>query len=117
MELTMKKLWLLPAIAGPLQSIHAQVEHAPTVEQCRADQKSWYATLEDEAAVANVGYQELQGWFLEMVKCEKVDSERERWYMATHAAVGLIQGTRLRDFLKRHNLWNQFLAEDAEGKR
>jgi hypothetical protein len=38
----MKKLWMLLAIAVPLQFIHAQeVKHAPTVEQCRADQKLW----------------------------------------------------------------------------
>jgi hypothetical protein len=35
----MKRLWLLLAIAVPLQFIHAQVQHALTVEQCRADQK------------------------------------------------------------------------------
>lgn len=37
----MKQLWLLLAMAVPLQFIHAQVEHAPTVEQCRAGQKLW----------------------------------------------------------------------------
>ena len=37
----MNKLWLL-LVGTPPQLIHAQeVKHAPTVEQCRADQKLW----------------------------------------------------------------------------
>jgi len=51
----MKTLWLLLAIAVPLQFIHAQeVKHAPTVEQCRADQRLWLPKLEDPTASASV---------------------------------------------------------------
>jgi hypothetical protein len=42
----MKKLWLLLLMVTPLQLIHAQeVKHAPTVAQCRADQKLWFSKL------------------------------------------------------------------------
>jgi hypothetical protein len=38
----MKKLWLLLAIAAPLQLIHSQeVKHASSVEQCRAEAAVW----------------------------------------------------------------------------
>ena len=44
----MKKLWLLLALAVPLQSIHSQ-EVKPTVEQCRADRASWFSKISDDA--------------------------------------------------------------------
>jgi len=42
----MNKLWPLLLLVIPLQSIHAQDQHAPTVEQCRADQRLWLSELE-----------------------------------------------------------------------
>jgi hypothetical protein len=63
----MKKLWLLLAIAVPLQFIHAQeVKHAPTVEQCRADEKLWMSKRGDDAAVVDITYGELDGWIAKM---------------------------------------------------
>lgn len=52
----------------PLQLIHAQeVKHAPTVEQCRADQKLWLSMVGgSRAGVTNVSYKELDGWFAQM---------------------------------------------------
>ena len=52
----------------PLQLIHAQqVKHAPTVEQCRADQKLWLSMVGgSRAGVTNVSYNELDGWFAQM---------------------------------------------------
>jgi hypothetical protein len=70
----MKKLWMLLAIAVPLQFIHAQeVKHAPTVEQCRADQKLWLSKLEQaprSSGVANIGYRDLGDWATELQVCE-----------------------------------------------
>src|SRR5215469_1121152 len=46
----MKALWLLLAMAIPLQPICSQeVHYAPTVEQCRADQTLWVSKLSDAA--------------------------------------------------------------------
>ena len=64
----MNKLWLLLVMGTPLQLIHAQeVKHAPTVEQCRADQKLWLSMVGgSRAGVTNVSYKELDGWFAQM---------------------------------------------------
>ena len=64
----MNKLWLLLVMLTPLQLIHAQeVKHAPTVEQCRADQKLWLSMMGgSRAGVTNVSYKELDGWFAQM---------------------------------------------------
>jgi hypothetical protein len=41
-EISKEKLWLLLAIAAPLQLIHSQeVKHASSVEQCRAEAAVW----------------------------------------------------------------------------
>jgi hypothetical protein len=59
----MRKLWLLLVMAVPLQSIHAQkVHHAPTVGQCRADQRLWDSMLEQPKSVNNVSFGELGDW-------------------------------------------------------
>lgn len=114
----MKKLWLLLLIITPLRLIHAQeVQHATTVEQCRANQKLWDSMLLDpNGAVANVSYKELKGWFDEMQKCELVDPEFGTKYYNTYAGAAAQQRLRLQKFLDRHNLWNKFQAEDAQGK-
>jgi hypothetical protein len=115
----MKKLWL-PLMVIPLELIHAQVvHHAPTVEQCHADQRLWLDKLEEPngAGVAYVTYEELGAWFHEMYECGKVDPANDDRYYNT-GSEGLVRGQmRLEDFLQRHNLWNQFIAEDAQGCR
>jgi hypothetical protein len=46
----MKKLWALILIVISLHPIYSQeVKHAPTVEQCRADQKLWFSKISDDA--------------------------------------------------------------------
>ena len=56
-------------MAPPLQLIHSQeVKHAPTVEQCRADQRLFDSMLKQHngVGVANVSYKELDGWFAQL---------------------------------------------------
>jgi hypothetical protein len=98
---------------------HAQeVKHAPTVAQCRADQKSLFAKLEapNGVGVANVSYDELEGWGYEMSDCIAVDPEFTKEYYNTLAEAATGQLIRMERFLDRHNLWGQFGAEDAQGK-
>ena len=83
----MNKLWLLLLLVIPYQAIHAQeVQHAPTVEQCRADQRLSLSKLEqhNNAGTANVSYDELQAWKAEMLDCTKVDPEFDRKYYNTY---------------------------------
>jgi hypothetical protein len=57
----MKKLWLLLVMVMPLQLVHSQqVKHAPTVEQCRANQQLWLSKLQTKGYVSlSVHYLEL----------------------------------------------------------
>jgi hypothetical protein len=116
----MKRFWPLLLLVIPYQSIHAQeVQHAPTVAQCRADQSLWLSKLETQGLtdINLVSYNGLHGWVGEMLDCVQVDPQFQTRYGSTigetHAAMNL----RLEKFLTRHNLYNQFLAEDAAGKR
>jgi hypothetical protein len=117
----MKRLWLLLAIAVPLQFIHAQeVKQVPTVAECRADQKLWLNKLEQNPArsgVANVSFGELNGWQGEMIECEIVDRKNKRRYYATSSEVVKEQSLRLLYLAQHHNLYDQFLVEVVQGKR
>jgi hypothetical protein len=116
----MKKLWLILMLLAPVQLIHAQeVHHAPTVEQCRADQKLWGSRLlvPNHAGVAHVSYDELEGWIVQMLTCHVVDPAFQRRYDDTNSEIDSEQKSRLLNFIFRHNLLGQFIAEDAQGKR
>jgi hypothetical protein len=52
-----------------------------------------------------------------MNECKKVDPEHHSSYYNTSAEVDDTKLSRMLDFLDRHNLYGQFLAEDAAGKR
>ena len=115
----MKRFWLLVLVCVSFNSLGSQeVKHAPTVECCRADQQLWLAKLEQpNDGTATVGYNELSGWFREMKDCRKVDPDSELSYYNTTGEINSELIMRLVRFLGRHHLWDQFLAEDAQGKR
>jgi hypothetical protein len=116
----MKRLWLLVLVLVSFNSLGSQeVRHAPTVEQCRADQKLWLSKLEEpgSTSLANVTFNELNGWGKEMSDCGKVDPEFHFRYYNTDGEATNEQVLRLEHFLDRHNLFDQFIAEDAQGKR
>jgi hypothetical protein len=52
-----------------------------------------------------------------MVNYGKVDHNFEARYRHTEDEIIVEQASRVQNFLKRHNLVDQFLAEDAQGKR
>jgi hypothetical protein len=99
-------------------SLHAQqVQHAPTVEQCRADQRLWFSRLEDLPAIKSVSYKELGNWLVEMGDCEHVNPENQVSVLQHNKAeINAQRVMRLEHFLDRHHLYDQFLAEDAQGK-
>jgi hypothetical protein len=97
-------------------SVTAQVEHAPTVAQCQADQRFWLASLEGDTTNLP-DYQVLRQWDNEMTVCEKVDPDKKWLYYNTSGEIDGVMITRLVDFLGRHNMWGQFKEEDAAGKR
>jgi hypothetical protein len=120
MKKLMKNFWPMVLALIPFNPIAAQeVQHAPTVDQCRADQRLWLSKLEvpKGAGVANVSYKELDGWFQEMYGCESVDPQHKIQYFNTWSETTIKQQMRLEDYLNRHRLYDQFVAEDAQGKR
>ncbi|MGA2370494.1 MAG: hypothetical protein ABSG11_07480 [Candidatus Korobacteraceae bacterium] len=95
-------------------------DHAPTVEQCRADQRLWssvHDTQDYKDAMSRLSAQTLKQRSDEMSDCFAVDSENSHDYFAVVAACGMEMGRRYRHFIERHHLMAQFLAEDAAGKR
>lgn len=52
-----------------------EVKHAPTVEQCQADQKLWLSTLESNLD-SNVSRATLSAWGTEMEECKIVNRSR-----------------------------------------
>lgn len=94
------------------------MHHAPTGDQCRADQKLWSSKVEpNDAGVNNVTYEELGSWKREMFDCMNAHPESLRLYAFTIDQVTLVQFNRVSRFLVRHNLAGQFLDEDAQGQR
>jgi hypothetical protein len=97
-------------------SIGGQVEHAPTVAQCQADQRLWLSELE-ESAPHLPAYDVLTQWQVEMRDCKNVDPSNYWTYYNTQSEIGAEKSSRMKDFLDRHDLWTQFKQEDTAGKR
>jgi hypothetical protein len=106
---------VLFAIVG-VQPVKAQTaEHAPTVEQCRADQALWYAQLSHPK---NILFKTLEEYRVEMGACSVVDSnDHFIKYFEVLALIDAELRDRLEHFLTRHNLVDQFAGEDEAGQR
>ena len=97
-------------------SAYSQVEHAPTVAQCQADQRLWFSELEEPEPKLPV-FDVIREWSHEMRDCEKVDPENKLRYYNVEGEVEAEKVRRLAAFIDRHGLWGQFKTEDAAGKR
>lgn len=109
---------LLLSLMPSLPSLFAQ-DHAPTVDQCRADQRLWSSGDANafKDATSRLSLRALKQRSDEMGDCFAVDSERSHQYFSLVAAYATELSGRYKDFIDRHNLMAQFLAEDATGKR
>jgi hypothetical protein len=113
----MKTLLLAVAIVIAVPALGQDVEHAPTVAQCQADQRLWLSKLEANHGLDDVTVPTLVAWEHEMIKCEAVDPPNRLQYYNTWGEATAIEAWREHNFIKRHGLDEQFLAEDAAGKR
>ena len=81
-------LCLLLGLVGTAPAVEAQeVQHAPTVEQCRADQKIWLNKVKklwqaeqksDAASIIlqeSISLKDLTDWGLEMIDCQGQDPQ------------------------------------------
>ena len=109
-------VFVIPASAKPQQPI----DRIPIVAQCRADQKMWFAKLEASPVASgpsDVTYSTLTAWFGEMDACGAVDPQNEITYYNTQSETVGAQSMRTENFIRRRNLFNQFIAKDAAGQR
>jgi hypothetical protein len=110
----------------------AQVEHAPTVAQCRADADIWgvpKATastpndyqfrnlIRDVAHNQAVTAKKLDVRINELSRCMLTDTAQSFRYEQGSRAYTIAEFMRMADFVSRHNLENQFYQEDDQGKR
>lgn len=94
---------------------NAPLEHAPSIQQCQADAAVW-----NQRENPDWKNKELLVFLLrrqEMLACVQVDVSQGEVYLNVVGMIDAIQATRMADFLTRHNLVSQFIAEDAAGSR
>jgi hypothetical protein len=120
----MKKLCLLVVVSVSFNSLCSQevkqeVKRVPTVEECRAEQTLWMSRLDEpnDAGTVDVNYGDLNDWGFRMLLCGSIDPDLRWQYYNTQRELSEVQTKRLIRFLVRHNLYGQFLAEDAQGRR
>jgi len=92
------------------------VKHAPTIEQCRADQRLWVAKLEHTTAFMPETIDALTGWTDEMYDCMSVDPENRIRYYNVTGEIWAAKSRRLVNFLLRHDLYDKFIEEDSAGR-
>jgi hypothetical protein len=107
-------------------------EHAPLLATCEADVALWYnagdfteydnaqalfftSKTPNKTQLNRLSVVEVIARHEEMGKCYLMTG-RDIYHTADNAYMGIYHD-RETDFMVRHNLMNQFRAEDAEGKR
>ena len=94
-----------------------QAPRAPNAAQCQSDAAIWLPTLEAQGGTIAITYETLGSWVDEMMQCRDVDpANRERYFNVASGAVAE-RANRETNYLVRHGLYKQFLAEDVAGKR
>jgi hypothetical protein len=115
------RIWVVMfAVLVPFSAMRGtaqQATNAPTVAQCQSDAAIWLPTLEAQGGTIAITYETLGGWVDEMMQCQTVDpANREKYFNVASGAVAE-RANRETDYLVRHGLYKQFIAEDVAGKR
>lgn len=123
---------LLPLLFLFVVPMTAQIEHAPTPEQCRADADAWGVPKWALLVTNDNAFRSLPGTMIhnptvsaktlearnaEFAQCEKTDSVQDVRYARAARAYAIAELARMGDFMQRHNLQGQFYQEDEQGKR
>ena len=104
---------LSPTMRGTAQ----QAPNAPSAAQCQSDAAIWLPTLQAQGGTIAITYETLGSWVDEMMQCRNVDpANREKYFDVASGAVAE-RANRETNYLVRHGLYKQFLAEDVAGKR
>jgi hypothetical protein len=115
----MKYVLVLALLLVPFSSVaqDSAVEHAPTVAQCQADQALWRDKLSGDASASTPTYLTIRKWPSEMNDCASVDPSHSDEYLVVAGLAAAGMARREFDFLKRHDLFTQFVTEDNQGMR
>jgi hypothetical protein len=97
--------------------VAGQMEHAPTVQQCQADERLWMNKIEETNLTIHPDYITVNAWFNEMRDCQSVDPANKIKYYNLQSEIVVENAMRLQHFVMRHEMWEQFIKEDAAGKR
>jgi hypothetical protein len=103
-------------------------QHPPPLEQCRLDVDTYkklgnFSHPTEAEFKAQVDYldrfplSEISRRIVEMESCMEVDRAHQKDYADVSILLEAARGNRYQNFLVRHDLWNQFVGEDAQGKR
>jgi hypothetical protein len=112
----MKHFLTFAAVLAASLTVGQDVQHAPTIAQCQADQRLWLSKLEGDPSELPK-FMDLHQWQVEMLDCRLVDHSNIWLYYNTAGEIASSQQNRLYNFVVRQGLWSKFLAEDAAGKR
>jgi hypothetical protein len=113
----MRKIALAVAVLIVAPAFAQEVKHAPTLDQCRADYHLWFSKLENPHGTDAVTDDVLGQWYSEMGDCTATDSAYEWHYVNAQAEICAERQLRMRHFLMRRNLIQQYVAEDEAGAR
>jgi hypothetical protein len=131
-------LCLLTALIVTLTTLVRSEE--PALEQCRADGMAWQKidlAIEDASQKISQGplgsdlnkldaarnywrrfpASEISRHDEEMESCYKLDPQNGKTYLFDDVYLEAEENNRYFHFLLSHKLWNEFVADDAEGKR
>ena len=113
----MKLIWMSISIVLVIMiTVFVQPqEHTPVLEQCRVDASAWAKA--DKSYMQRFPFSEISRRFQEMYDCTNADRPNESKYVFVGLQLSVEESHRAEYFITRHNLWNQFIAEDAQGKR
>jgi hypothetical protein len=117
MQRTLILVFALIASFSSLTGRQVQIKHAPTVDQCQADQRLWLSKLGTAPDTDLPNFSTLTEWESEMNDCQTVDPVNQAKYYNTQEEASEVQSRRLLRFIGRHGLYEQFVTEDAIGKR
>jgi hypothetical protein len=126
----MKRFVVLIALLGGSLVNAQEIEHAPTVEQCRADANLWKAQLEEykkasetdrlDTTVSHLTIFQLGDRLNEMSQCVEVDqpwNDHSRDYLNLNDSYTDIVNHRYYRYLVRKHLMDDVFREDRQGLR
>ena len=115
-ENTMRKILSSIVVVATSLTFGQDVQHAPTVAQCQADQRLWdFKFIHQSDKLPDVVV--LQKWNSEMRDCMTVDPPTQLQYLFIVSQTDAETAIRLMHFLQRHNMSADFKTEDLAGKR